>query len=217
LAGFASILRTYDSIVIIADKEKSYNQSTGIIKIKKNSVAVVFRNLDGTKKFCNDWVKDISDEDDIAKICKTAINAFEANKVEYQELDFSMVIASFVNPRRTVFYGFWFDEEGAHHEDLPDRHFFSKTHEDLAQYLVNKVYSEHMLVDELSKLSSFVTLQCIKIFSIGVDFDFVTLSNKGIKWLTDGEVKDQLFAQEKIDHKLIKSFSGFFLDEVQSN
>ena len=73
-----------------------------------------------------------------------------------------------------------------------------------------------MLVNELAKLASFVTLQSIKIFHIGTDFDFVILSEKETKWLTSDEIKDQLYTQEKVDHNLKKVFSDFFLNGEDS-
>ena len=210
------MIRTYDGIVAIADKEKSHNQSTGIIKINKNTVGIVFKGLDGAKNFCNEFTSKITDSDDITKICKTAIKEFNLHQKEYQEADFSITLMSYMKPRRTIFYGFWFDGNGAHTGNISGAHVFSKMHGNLIRYLINKVYSRHMLVDELSNLSSFVTLQCVKMFSIGLEFDYVTLSDKEVKWLTDGEIKDQFYKQEKVDHKLLKSFSDFFLDEVRS-
>ena len=73
-----------------------------------------------------------------------------------------------------------------------------------------------MWVDELARLASFVTLQSIKIFRIGTDFDFVILSEKETKWLTSDEIKDQLHAQEKVDHNLKKVFSDLFLNGEDS-
>ena len=216
MVEFALLIRTYDGIVAIADKEKSYNQSTGIIKINKNTVGIVFKGLDGAKKFCDEFTSKITDSDDLNKICKTAVEEFNLHQKEYQEADFSIVLISHMKPRSAIFYGFWFDDDGAHTEEIPNRHIFSKIHGDLIQYLINKVYSDHMLVDELSNLSSFATLQCVKMFRIGLEFDYVTLSDKEVKWLTDGEIKDQFHKQEKVDHKLLKSFSDFFLDEVRS-
>ena len=216
MAEFALLIRTYDGIVAIADKEKSHNQSTGIIKINKNTVGIVFKGLDGAKKFYNELTSKITDSDDFAKICTTAVDEFNLHQKEYREADLSIILISHMKPRRTIFYGFWFDDDGAHTGNISGAHAFSKIHENLLQYLINKVYSNHMLVDELSNLSSFATLQCVKIFPIGLEFDYVTLSDKEVKWLTDGEIKDQFYKQEKVDHKLLKLFSDFFLDEVRS-
>ncbi len=216
MAGFALLIRTYDGVVVIADKENSYEQTTAIIKINKNTIALVFGGLDGAKKFCNEHLKDITDDDDIAKIRRIANDKFQKYNQEYKNTNFSLVLVAFERSRRTIFHGIWFIDGVPTSQELPDNHIFIKTVEDLAQYLVNKVYSDHMWVDELAKLASFVTLQCIKIFRVGIDFDFVTLSEKETKWFTPDEVKEQLHIQEKIDHKLKKDFSNFFLSGEDS-
>lgn len=214
MPGFALLIRTYDGIVAIADKENSRDQVTGIIKINKNTIALVFGGLEHVKTFCSEHFKDITDDHDVIKICEVAKDKFQQHGQKYKKTDFSFVIVSFAGLRSTLFYGLWFNAGTQVSEALSDAHIFTQKDEDLAQYLVNKVYSDHMFVGELVKLASFVTLQCIKIFRIGTDFDFVTLSEKEVKWLTSGEIKDQLHAQEKIDYKLKKKFSDFFLSEA---
>src|SRR3990172_5891329 len=130
---------------------------------------------------------------------------------ENKEFDFSMVLISYVKPRHPVFYGLWYDPEGHHAGELPDFYLFTAAHQDLVSYLISKVYSEHMLLDEIMKLVSYVSLQCIKIFPIGYDFEITTVSEKGIKKLSPGETKDIFHNSEKVDHKLKKTFSDFFI------
>ena len=212
---YVFLIRTSDGVVAIADKNDSRNQITGIIGINKNTIALVFSGLQSFKKFRDNYFKDITDDDDIIKICNVANDAFKNQDDGFEQTDLSFTIISFIKDQGPLIYGFDYKNKLCN-EEIYKKYFSSDTHQDIVQYLVNKVYSEHMLIDELTKLSSFVILQCIKIFQIGTDLDFVTLSKKETKWLSTEEIKEQLHIQEKVDHKLKKIFSDFFLNEVNT-
>ncbi len=213
MAGFALLIRSIDGIVLISDAEGSIDQTTGVYQINDNAVALIFLGLENVKKFCEESFKDIAHDDDVSKIIDTAKTAFEKSYENYKGTDFSFVIVSCPKPRVSFFYGLWIDRNGGlQSTEVLESHFFSKNHEDLIQYLVSKSYTKEMSLEELLNLSGFVTLQCMKIFSIGYDLDFFTVSPTKLKKLSDGEIKELIHKQEKLDNKLKKIFSDFFLD-----
>lgn len=212
MVSFAGIFRTIDGIVTVTDHPDDVKRTTGLFKINDFTEAVIFRGIEGALEFCNKFLSNLQNEP-IENIVKIATTSLAQNFKEYQKHDFSFIIISYRIPRQPIFYGLWYEGDSFKAEALHDLHIFTSEQDDLIKYLISKIYSEHMLIDEIVKLVSFITLQCIKVFpNIGYQFEMTTLSDKGLRKLSDGETKDNLHLAEKVDHRLKKTFSDFFLD-----
>lgn len=216
MSGFAGIIRTVDGIVLVSDSEHDTNQITGTYQFNKDCAAIIFRGLSGAKEFIEKYLKSV-EQNDYEMIIKTAINEFNKHHKEYEKTDFSFIIATYLKPRKPKYHAFWFDANGQHCDELSEIYFFTKEHEDLMTYLLSKVYSEHILLDELANLMTFLTLQCIKIFSIGFNLTMTTISEIGVKTLTDEEMKKIFHKQEKIDWMLKKTLSDFFINKMEKD
>lgn len=216
MTDFAGIFRTIDGIVTITDSKDDPNRSTGTIRINDNTLAIIFRGLKGATEFIEKYIKPSSNKN-IEEILQNANNAFEQHHNDYKKDDFSFIIAGFVRYRQTILYGLWYTDGNPSPKVLTDIYIFPQSQQDLIQYLTSKVYSEHMLLEEILQIVGYVTLQCIKIFpEIGWEFELNTISEKKIKTLSEQETRDVFHKSEKIDHKLKKVFSDFFLiDELK--
>ncbi len=212
MPGFAGLIRTFDAVVTITDSKDNPEKFTGAYKINDKVVAVIYKGIDGATEFCEQHLKQYknlkSDE-----IIKKAIEEFNKHHEKFKKFDFSLILISFLGPRKPTLLGLWYDPKGHHAQLLQETVVITPMQDDLIKYLIAKVYSEHMLANELLRLLGFVSLQCIKIFpEIGYDFEIMTFTEDGIKTLSKGEMKELYHQSEKTDHKLKKIFGDFFLN-----
>ncbi len=211
----ANLLVTISSlygIITITDTEHDPNQSTATYQINDNCIAVVFFGHKHVKNFIENYVEAIKSSD-FEKLIKEVSKAFDLHYKDYEKSGgFSALFMTYAN-NSPIYHAFWFDQEGHHNMRLPKAKpsYFIRDVEDLSNYLTSKVYSYHMSLEEITNLAVFIALQCMKIFGYDFNFDVTSVSEDGIKKLTNQEIKSLFYNQEIIDHKLKMSFSDFFI------
>lgn len=211
MTGFAGLIATANGITIITDSSVDGNRTTGTYKINDNVIAIIFYGLNRGLEFCNKFLKD--SKGNVHDIFKKSTDSLNLHKKEYQDEPFSIILCSYFQGL-PAYLGVWLDDQkDPKGGPLPETTYFSQEHEDISKYLISKVYSQHMSLEESINLMSYVTLQCMRIFPIGYKFEITTISNKGIKTFTDGEMNDAFQKMEKLDNKLKKIFSDFFISE----
>ena len=216
MADFAGILRSIDAIVTITDTNDDPLRSTCTYKINDKVTAIIFRGIEGAIQFCETYVKPHHTLDTEQLIAR-ASKEFNSHHNEFQNSDFSLILVGFVGIRNPVIFGLWYEQNKHHAQLMLDYVIVSTVQDDLVKYIISKVYSGHMLLEELQRLMGYVILQCIKIFpNIGYNFEITTITHEHVKTLTPGETIDLFHQAEKIDHELKKIFGDFFLnDEVK--
>ena len=202
-------IASHDGVVIISNNEDDVVQGT-VFKINQNSVATVVRGKVEVKEFLDKYI--------IPKTPKTVLDVIDLiqkeiqiHSAEYAKSNISFIITGYENSKVTYFT-IWFENENLQLHKIGKVFYFITGIEDLATYIISKVFSEQMSIDELKNLMGFVTLQCIKVFDSSSSVNITTISKDGVKEMSKGEVKDLLSTQDKIDHKLKKIFSDFFVN-----
>lgn len=215
MSSFLATISSQYGLVVIADSDSDPNRTTAVHTINDHCVAMVFRGDEGAKEFIEKHLiplKRLS----INEFIEKADTIFKKHHTEYSKHNFSIILAWY-NDRDPIYYGLWFENNGeARTGKQPKTSLFIQDVEDLANYLVSKVYSNTMSLEELKNLAAFITLQCSKIFGYGFNFKIITMSDGGIKTLSEGDIRDLLQKQEKADNKLKKIFADFFTCEVKS-
>lgn len=204
-------IRSHSGIVIISDSNSDPTQKTAIFQINDTSVAAVFRGKDAVKDFLDKHIlpKKPQTIQETLDVINTKLNE---HVNEYASSDFSFFVASYEHGE-AIYFGFWFIDGKIKTSLVTTLSHFIATVEDLAVYITTKVYSEHMTLEELKNLMAFVTLQCIKVFGMNSLIDVTTISKEGVKKLSEGEIQERLSSQDRVDHKLKKIFSDFFIKE----
>ena len=215
MTGILGAIRSHNGIVIISDTEEDKTDATACFKINDNSVAVVFRSKTAVKKFLDKYIipKKPSTVIDVMTLIESEL---KLHNDEYKESNFSFFVAGYQDGR-AGFFAIWFEKGQLKFLEIDQISHFINTIEDLAVYIITKVFSEQMTVEELKNLMIFVSLQCIKVFGYDSFFDVTIINEKGIKKMSKGEIKEALSMQDKKDHKLKKIFSDFFVNGTLSN
>jgi len=209
MSDFLGLIRSRYGVVILSDSESDPNQNTSTYQINETCVASVFRGKDGVKNFLEKYVIP-SDPKNLDEVIKITTSAFEQHYQDYVKENFSFFITGYENGQSTI-RSFWFHEGKHKTQDITNFIYFVGHVEDLAAYLVTKVYSDHMSAEELKNLIVFVGLQCVKVFNLPSIFDLTIISKVGIKKLKSGEIEDIFDRQDHVDHKLKKILSDFFV------
>jgi|APSaa5957512535_1039671.scaffolds.fasta_scaffold29009_2 hypothetical protein len=211
MSGILGAIRSHNGIVIVSGVEED---GTACIEINNNSVAVVFRGKTAVKDFLEKYI--IPKKPNAVLDAVTLIDSeLKLHFDEYKEHDFSFFVAGIENGR-SGYFSFWSENGQLNTIEVKQTSHFINTIEDLAVYIITKVFSEQMTVEELKNLMIFVSLQCIKVFGYDSFFNITIINNEGIKKMSEGEIKDSLSIQDKKDHKLKKIFSDFFIKEDMS-
>lgn len=213
MAGFAGYIATLDSIVMVTDSKLDVERTTTTHKINDHITALIFYGIPSAIDFCDKFLK--KSEGNINTIVEIAKTEFTKNFTKYLTDPFSLILMSY-HENSPVYYGLWIDENKPMMAPPATVLLFSQQHNDLAKYLINKVYSPHMSIEDSTNLIAYVTLQCSRSFPIGFRFEITTVSVKGVKQFTDGEVRDLFQKMEKTDVKLKKIFSDFFISEMKN-
>lgn len=218
MTNFLVTINSKYGLVTITDSEKDPTKSTCTILVNKECFIIVFYGIDGAKDFADKYIiphKELQFNELIEK----TTTAFNENYKNYSQKKFSLLICSYVN-RMPIYHAFWIQADGKPRFEIQQRiaHYVNKI-EDIVEYFRNKIYSEHMSIEELKNLAAFITVQIIKVFAyvsdFGSYFDITLLSEKGVKQLTDGEAMELFSKQDQVDHKMKKIFSDFFVREVK--
>lgn len=204
-------IRSHNGIVIISDSDSDPTQKTSVFQINDTSVAAVFRGKNTVKDFLDKHILPNKPKT-IQKLLDMINTKLNEHIKEYAPSNFSFFVASYEHGE-AVYFGFWFDNGEIKTSLITTLAHFINTVEDLAVYITTKVYSEHMTLEELKNLIIFISLQCIKVFSMNSLIDVTTISKDGVRKLSAGEIEDKLSLQDHIDHKLKKIFSDFFVKE----
>lgn len=218
MAKFLATINSRYGLVTITDSEKDPERSSGTIQIDEHCFVVAFFGIESAIDFVNKYMLPHKNSDFENLIEKTT-SAFNQHYEDYLKQPFSVLVCTYVN-KKPIYHAYWIAGKNDHHSERQVRiAYFVNKIEDLAEYLRNKVYSEHMSLEELKNLAAFITVQSIKVFAyvtdFGSNFDVTTLSEKGIKRLSEGEINELFSKQDQIDHKLKKIFSDFFINEVK--
>ncbi len=203
-------IASHNGVVIVSNDKDDDVQDTVVFKINQNSVAAVVRGKVKVKEFLDKYIipkTPKTTQDTITLIQKE----IQIHSAEYAKSNISFFIAGYEN-NKGGYFAIWFENEKLYSRVIPKFSHFIYFMEDLTTYIISKVFSEQMSIDELKNLMGFVTLQCIKVFGLNSSVNITTISKDGIKEMSKGEVKDLLSTQDKIDHKLKKIFSDFFVN-----
>lgn len=211
MPNFYASVRVNDGIVIVTDSENEENRQTATIRINDNTIAIIVFNLQTSLDFCNRFLQSYIEERNSEKIIKETAENLAKYYAESNERRFSIVLASFSKSKLPFYFAFWIDNTGIHAEELLSVSIFSSAHQDLGQYLVMKVFSKHMTLEEATNLTSYVTQQCYDTtFSTGL-LEMTILSHNNTQKFTDDEFRKKFQLSEKIDQNLKKIFSDFFV------
>ncbi len=214
MAGILGAIRSHNGIVIVSDSQTDPLQSTAVFEINSKCVAAVFRERKTVRQFLDKYIipKKLETVTDVITLINEQLTK---HSEEYVKSNFSFFITGYENGR-SVYYSIWFENKKINFMEIDKISHFINTIEDLAIYIISKVFSEQLNIEELKNLTIFVTLQCIKVFGLDSFFDITTIDENGVKKLSEGEVKDRLSLQDKKDNKLKKLFSDFFVQEINN-
>lgn len=84
--------------------------------------------------------------------------------------------------------------------------------DDLARYAIMPAYSRHMSPEEVEGLLFYVLLQYMNVFNLAAEFEAITMSPDGHRILDPGEANSAILKQDRVDQKIRREFSGFFVD-----
>lgn len=214
MGGILGLIRSRYGIVVLSDSALDPNQNTETVQINKKCIASVFRGKEGVKKFLEDHIipKNIQDLDELIQV---TLSEFTQHHQDYTEYNFSFFIAGYENGQSKI-QTMWFQDGKPRTENITTFTYFIDGINDLALYLITKVYSEHMSIDELKDLIIFVALQCVKVFGIPSIFDLTLISEEGVKKIKSTDFDSALYNQDKLDHELKKLLSDFFVREKKA-
>lgn len=204
-------IRSYNGIVILSESHSNPSQRTAVLPINDLCVAAVFRGKDAVSDFLEKYVRP-KNPVSLQSVIDTIQTELTSHKNEYLQSNFSFFIAGYEN-ETSFYHSVWFDNGKLNFLPIDRVSTFIDTIDELATYIVSKVYSEQMTVEELKKLTIFIALQCIKVFGVSSLFDITVISRDGVKTLSRNEVVDKLSDQDHKDNTLKKIFSDFFIME----
>lgn len=212
MGGYFGSIKVEEGICTITDSSIEKNRNTGTFKINDDCLAIIVLGYPEAINFCDKYLKKHNTEKDVEKILRGATDDFLKDYSEYKGKPFSIAITSFIRPYVPFYYGIWINENGLRAEELTLACIFSLPHQDLGEYLTEKVFSKHMSLDEASELLTYVSQQCLDIIPTSTSLEMTLLTKKGIKKLNDEELHEKFQKAEKTDQKMKMIFSDFFID-----
>lgn len=205
---FVGVLKSNYGITLVCDATYSEG-SLPVSKIDKNSIVSIHGN-DQIETFLEEYIipREPKTLDDVITLVS---NVSDDNSTNH-DYDFTFLAYSLIQNRYQCCL-FHAQKNAIRHTNInmPTHFLFT---DELARYVINSVYSEHMSAQEVQNMMFYITLQHVNIFNISPMFDAMTISAEKTNRLTADEIQNELLQQNKIDRNLKKVFSNFFVSEA---
>lgn len=214
---FFGILVFENGFVIVSDIMPNVLQASHIIKINEHNVVALANDLEYGKKFCEQYILGaIKENDGILEIINLANNALQKLDGEYKGKLLTMHFLGYDSTlQQKIFHSILYNgSKIIYNSKSPSHQKTLFTFEvNLGTFIVNKVYSSYMSVQDAINLMGYVLTQYRTLYpdTIGKSFTMLTISEFGVHSLPDKEIKELLERSEKIDIQIRKDCTNFFL------
>ena len=210
MTGVSYAISNYAGIVIVSDPDTDPSRQTSIIPISNNCITLVVNNRDAVKDFFHKHImpkKPTSNS--IIRIIEEELSSYVT---EHTQPDFSFYVYGFHNELPFCYQVL--ANGGKIEFGFKNSNYQFITHaRSIADYIIAKIYSPLMSLNELKNLTIFTLLQYIKIFRLRSTFNITVISNDVIKTLSRRDIQTSLSKQDHIDNILKKSFRDFFIED----
>lgn len=214
---FFGILSFENGFVLISDIMPDRADASSVIKINERIVIALANDLEYGKKFCEEYIIDsVKETDGITEIIALANNAFQRLSKEYVGKILTLHFAGYNSGfQQKLFHSILFNgSEIIYNSPAPSNQKTLFTFEvNLGTFIVNRAYSNYMSVQDAINLMGYVSTQYRILYpdDIGRSFTMFVVSESGVRSLSDEEIQEVLDTCEKMDMKIRRDCSDFFL------
>jgi hypothetical protein len=219
MESFVGVLRVNDATIVSTDVMTEDTLSPNLFSINKFNLAVLLGDLGAGTSFCQKYLKSFESlEGGFDQIINEARESLEKNVSDYSK---KLMTISFIGYetdfRERPYYVLRFDGQRINYNVYPaDNKLLFSINNDLAAYIISKVYSSHMSLDKAVNLMGYISAQYNRIFSTGKYFSLITISKDGLSWLDRDRIKSVMSKAEEIDVSIRKHCCNFFMKDFTS-
>lgn len=203
-------------MVVISDIPASMETDMNIFKINDHNAITLLDDIPAGKKFYEDYLVGISNDfgyDEIIQIIKKGFEDKHGNHVG--KIITMALLGHGKDLVQKPLYEFVFNGTTLQEVSHPSTQMFMFSIEaNLGSYLVNKVYSRYMSIDDAIRLMTYIAMQYSSMHAIGTDFSIVIVSKTGVRILTSEEVKNTVLLMESVNLEIRKDCCTLFTSEV---
>lgn len=214
---FFGVLSFENGFVIVTDIMPNSLNASHIIQVNPHNVIALANDIDFGTKFCEQYITGLIKENDgIYEIVDLANKAFTNLDKKYQGKILTIHFFGYDSKlQEKISHSIMYDgKKVIYNSPAPVQQKTMFTFEvNLGTFIVNKVYSNYMSVQDAINLMAYVSTQYRILYPevIGKSINMLVISEAGMQILTEKEVKDVLNNSEKIDMQIRKDCFNFFL------